>query len=76
MKTESNTDVKNKESLFSSVPAVLRISSYEVGKCARKVNPLLDQSEHFIKKTFPALLPGRVKYMPMGNKNLRGFGTF
>lgn len=52
MKTESNTDVKNKESLFSSVPAALRISSYEVGKCARKVNPLLDQSEHFIKKDF------------------------
>lgn len=64
--------LKNKEPLFFlhslSLPAALRITSYEEGKCARKVNPLLDQSERFLKKTFPALVPGCVKYVPMGNK--------
>lgn len=70
--------MSNTKSLyFSTLPAALRVTSNEVGKCARKVNPLLDQSELFIKKTFPALIPGRVKYVPMGNKKLRGgFETF
>lgn len=47
---------ENKEPLFFlhsiSLPAALRITSYEEGMCARKVNPLLDQSEHYLKRLF------------------------
>lgn len=54
-----------------SLPAatVLHIGSYAERKRARKVNPLLDQSEHYFKKRlFQDSFQGRVKYVPMGNK--------
>lgn len=48
---------------------VLHIGSYAERKRARKVNPLLDQSEHYFKKRlFQDSFQGRVKYVPMGNK--------
>lgn len=60
------------KSLYFFLSAALHAASKDVGTCARKLNPSSDQSEHFIKKkkkkTFPALVPGRVKYVPMGNK--------
>lgn len=39
--------------------------------------PLVEPIRALFKKTFPVLIPRRVKYVPMANKNLRGgFGIF
>lgn len=38
------------KSLYFFLSAALHTASKDVGTCARKLNPSLDQSEHFIKK--------------------------
>lgn len=76
MKMELKQNQKQRAFYSALLPAVFYTTSSEVGKCASK--SLVGPIRTLHKKTFPPLVPGCVKDVPMGtwNQEMDGFGSF